>query len=239
MQPRRCEAPGLAPVGNFGYKPETQMLVAALLGFAFGFVFSIPVAGPVSILVFGRGLEDRVRSGVYLAVGGALAESMYAYLAFWGFSELFALHPWLRPISRGVTAAILLGLGIHFMRKQSTASSVEPKPDPNVGNKRSFLLGVTVTALNPTLVATWSAAATFIHSWNLVDLDSNRALPFSVGVCLGISGWFVVLLLLLRRFRGRFEHSTLDRVVRTMGLLVVLFGLAFAVSFVLDVLSFV
>ena len=74
------------------------MLTAALLGFALGFVFSMPVAGPVSLLVFGRGLQGRGRSGVSLALGSSIAESMYAYLAFWGFSALLGSYAWIEPV---------------------------------------------------------------------------------------------------------------------------------------------
>lgn len=209
------------------------MLTAALLGFAVGFVFSMPVAGPISILVFSRGLQDRIRSGVYLAIGGALAESMYAYLAFWGFSELLTAHPWVQPISRGVAALLLIGLGMHFMLKRSRPDLPELPPDPAVGNKRSFFLGLTITLLNPTLIATWGAAVAAVHSWEIVSFDSKRALPFSIGVCLGISGWFVVLLWLLRRFRGRFRRSTLDMMIRVMGVVLALLGLVFAWRFAL------
>lgn len=207
------------------------MLTAALLGFVFGFVGSMPVAGPVGILLFSRGLQDRMRSGVYLAVGSALAESVYAYLAFWGFSELLSTNAWIEPISRGLAAVLLTALGLHFMFKREQADAPAVKPDPAVGNKRSFLLGVTITALNPTLVATWGAAVAALHSFDLVTFGAERALPFSIGVLFGISGWCVLLLWLLGRFRGRFSRATLVLALRVMGGLLTLLGLFFAVRF--------
>jgi threonine/homoserine/homoserine lactone efflux protein len=207
------------------------MLTAALLGFTVGFVFSMPVAGPISILVFGRGLQDRYRSGVYLAIGGAVAESMYAYLAFWGVSELLAAHPWVQPISGGVAALLLIGLGMRFMFKRGESHVPEVPPDPAVGNKRSFFLGLTITLLNPTLIATWGAAVAAVHSWEVISFDSNRAVPFSIGVFLGISGWFVILLWLLRKYRGRFRPATLDMMIRVMGAALAVLGLVFAWRF--------
>lgn len=207
------------------------MFTASLLGFVFGFVASMPVLGPVSLLVFERGLKDRVRSGVYLALGSALAESVYAYLAFWGFSELLDVHSWIEPISRGLAAVLLTALGLRFALKGADKEAAELKPDPHIGNKRSFFLGFTITALNPTLIATWGAGVTALHSTDLIRFDSHGALPFSIGVCLGICAWFVVLLLLLSRFRGRFRRSTLDVMIRVMGGLLTLLGLFFAYRF--------
>ena len=208
------------------------MLIAALLGFAFGFVGSMPVAGPISLLVFGRGLQDRSRSGAYLAGGAAIAESVYAYLAFWGFSELLASHAWVELLSRGLAAVLLTGLGIHFMRRSAPPEASAHAPYKDVGNKRSFVLGFTITALNPTLVASWGAAVTTLHSFHVVAFGPGRALPFSIGVCLGITSWFWLLLGLLARYRNRFRPDTVERVVRVMGFLLVGLGTFFTVRFV-------
>jgi threonine/homoserine/homoserine lactone efflux protein len=207
------------------------MVIAALLGFAFGFVGSMPVAGPISLLVFGRGLQDRARSGAYLAAGAAIAESIYAYLAFWGFSELLAGYAWVELLSRALAAVLLTGLGIHFVRRSSPPPTSGYAPYKEVGNKRSFVLGFTITALNPTLMASWGAAVTTMHSFHLVAFGPGRALPFSIGVCLGITSWFWLLLGLLARYRNRFQASTVERVVRVMGVLLIGLGLFFAVRF--------
>lgn len=210
------------------------MVIAALLGFAFGFVGSMPVAGPISLLVFGRGLQDRARSGAYLAAGAAIAESVYAYLAFWGFSELLAPYAWVELWSRALAAVLLTGLGIHFVRRRPPPPpppTAGDAPSKEVGHKRSFVLGFTITALNPTLMASWGAAVTTMHSFDLVAFGPGRALPFSIGVCLGITSWFWLLLGLLARYRNRFHESTVDRVVRVMGVLLIGLGVFFAVRF--------
>jgi threonine/homoserine/homoserine lactone efflux protein len=206
-------------------------MLAALLGFCFGFVGSMPVAGPIAVLVFGRGLEDRARNGLFLASGAAIAESIYAYLAFWGFSAFLARYPWIEPTSRVAAAVILTGLGIHFYRKQPSPEGVVP-PVQGVGNKRSFFLGFTITALNPTLIATWTAAVTTVYSLDIVRFDSSEALPFSLGAFTGIVSWFATLLYLLNRFRSRFSRGSLDRLVHAMGILLIVLGLGIATRFI-------
>lgn len=207
------------------------MFAAALLGFAFGFIGSMPIAGPIAILVFGRGLENRARSGIHVAAGAAVAESAYAYLAFWGFSSLVVQYSWLEPVSRAAGALILTGLGLHFVRRRSSPEVGFRPVDPSVGNKRSFLLGFTITALNPTLMATYTAAVTTVYSMGIVSIDARGALPFAVGTAFGITIWFAVLLVLLARFRARFTPTTLDAVIRVMGLGLILLGLFFAYRF--------
>jgi len=205
---------------------------AFFLGMVLGFVGSMPVAGPIAILVLGRGLEGRASSGMYLAVGAAIAESAYAYLAFWGFSELLSAYPVVERATRGFAAVLLLALGTHFLRRPTTSTPERPPfpPDPEVGRKRSFVLGLTITALNPTLMVTWTAAVTFAHSLRVLSFEAGRALPFSLGTFAGICLWFALLLWLIGRYRGRFERSTLDRLLRVMGLGLLLLGLFFAVQ---------
>ena len=62
--------------------------VATLPGLLFGFVAAMPMAGPIWALVFERALRGRMREGLYVAIGGAVAEAVYAALAFWGFAAL-------------------------------------------------------------------------------------------------------------------------------------------------------
>lgn len=209
------------------------MLTAALLGFAFGFVTSMPVAGPVSLIVFGRGLQGRSRTGVSLAFGSAIAESMYAYLAFWGFSALLARYAWIEPLSRGLTAVLLTALGVRFARMRTAAPSEQQDTGRQVGIKRSFFLGLTITALNPTLIATWSVMVAALHSFEVVTFGADTALPFAFGVGCGSAAWFAVLLALLGRYKQRFPAATLDRTLRVMGVFAIVVGLYFGVRFVM------
>lgn len=214
--------------GRFEIQAGEMLLGAAILGFACGFVGSIPVAGPIAVLVTSRGLQDRVQSALYLASGAALAEGAYAYLAFWGFSEYLTRCAWVEPASRIAVAVVSIGLGLRFVSRPHPEPTPEAPPDPRSGNKRSFALGLTITALNPMLIAAWTAAVTALYSFDLVRFDARFALPFSLGVCTGIAAWFAALLGLLQRFRRRISHDALGRVMRGMGVLLILLGLGFA-----------
>lgn len=208
-------------------------MLAALLGFLFGFLGSMPVAGPVAVIVFGRGIEDRGRSGLYVAMGSAVAESVYAYLAFWGFAAFLTKYKWIEVVSTVAAALILCGLGLRFMTKQKPAKRAPDAPQPQVGKKRkrNFFLGFMLTALNPTLIATWTAAVTTVYSLDIVNFDERGALPFSLGAATGIVSWFATLLYLLQHFRARASPELLGRVLKVMGGFLLVLGLGIAVRF--------
>ena len=191
------------------------MIVAAIIGFLFGFIGSMPVAGPIAALVFARAVQGRMREGLHIAIGGALAEAFYAALAFWGFAELLKTYAWLETVSNAAAAVILTALGVIFLCHKGT----EPAntPGEQASSRRGVLLGFSITALNPTLIATWAAASATLLSSGVVALDTSHAVPFSVGAMVGIILWFVTLLRLVGHFRDRFSYETLATVIRGMG----------------------
>ncbi|MBW2735341.1 MAG: LysE family transporter [Deltaproteobacteria bacterium] len=210
------------------------MVVALIIGFLFGFIGSMPVAGPIAVLVFARGVENRHKSGLFIALGGALAEGIYAFLAFWGFAALLAKYSFIMPASRAAAAVVLTALGVVFLRRKTVQKDVPPTED---GWRSGFMLGFTITALNPTLIATWTAAATTLFSTGWVKFEPAMALPFGGGAIIGIASWFGLLLYLVRRYRGRFSNDSLTRIIRVMGVFLLGIAAYFAVLFVRTMLA--
>lgn len=232
----RARTDSVAHAGRNRYL--SVMIVAALLGLCFGYLGSMPIAGPIAILVFERGLEGRRRDGLYIACGSAIVESAYAYLAFWGFSALLERYAWIELASRIAAAVILTAIGIYCFRRdisEGDRSKLVSRHRESKGG--SFLLGFTVTAINPTLLATWGATVTTLYSLQIVHFDSAKALPFSIGACVGIVLWFLTLLYLMKRMEHRFTPRSLDRVLNGMGVALIAVGLVLAVRVVVRVLA--
>ena len=205
------------------------MLAAVLVGVVIGFIGSMPVAGPIALLVLGRGLENRSRNGLWLALGSAIAESVYAYLAFWGFGAVLARYAWIEEASRFGAAVALVALGVHFYRRRKQAAAVTAPPT-NSGNKRNFVLGFVITLLNPTLIATWTFTVTTVYSLGLLTFEADKALPFSLGAFSGIVGWFATLLYLLKRFRTVVTPVSLQRALNLVGIVLIVVGLCIGVA---------
>ena len=105
-------------------------------------------------------------------------------------------------------------LGVLFLCHRRTEISDAGGPERS---GTGLLLGFTITALNPTLIATWSAASAMLLSRGLIDLRPQHALPFGLGALLGIVLWFATLLRLVGRFRERFSYAGLVAVIRVTG----------------------
>ncbi len=210
------------------------MFTALIIGFLFGFIGSMPVAGPIAALVLARALSGRFRAACAISVGAAVAEAGYAFLAFYGFSTLLVKYPVILPISRAAAALILTTLGVLLAWKQGKIGETkEPERDRLTG---SLLLGFTICALNPTLLATWTAASATLASSGLLKITPQLAIPFALSACVGIVAWFLVLLALVRKYRERFRAETLAKVVRAIGVVLVGLGIYFGYLFISSVL---
>jgi threonine/homoserine/homoserine lactone efflux protein len=205
------------------------VLAAVIVGVVLGYIGSMPVAGPIALLVLGRGLENRSRNGLALAFGAAIAESVYAYLAFWGFGAVLARYAWIEKAARFGAAIALIALGVHFYRRRHKAAAASP-PAGNAGDARNFVLGFMITLLNPTLIATWTFTVTTVYSLGLLTFEAHKALPFSLGAFSGIVGWFATLLYLLKRFRANVTQTGLQRALKLVGVVLIAVGVVIGVA---------
>lgn len=202
------------------------MAAALFIACLMGFVGSMPPAGPIALLVADRGLRGRGREGLLLAAGAALPEAAYAGLAALGLSAVLPRWPHLVPVSRVIAGLVVATVGALLALRPATPRS---GPDPTAGGRKDFVLGLIIAALNPTFLATWAGAVAVVHATGIVDITPRIAPVFAAGVLVGNLGWFMLLLWLVGRYRERFRREVLERVVRLMGAVLVVMGLAFVV----------
>ena len=210
------------------------MVVVLLIGFTLGFFGSVPLAGPIAVLVFAYGLEGRFRTGIFLSLGAALAESIYAYAAFWGVGTLLGRYPSIVLASHAVIGTLLIGVGIVLTRRELSAG-LEKTSKPR--HARALALGFAISIFNPTLLVTWSAATAALYGTGFMSEGAGASIPFAIGVIGGIVGWFSLLLLLIRRYSGSFTRNFLDRAVNAIGVVLMLIGGWFLVEPIHDLVA--
>ena len=204
------------------------MIVALIIGFVFAFFGSIPIAGPIAVIVLSKGLQYRNRAGLFIAIGAAVAEAIYAFLAFWGFSAVLSRYPKLIPATRLVGCAILIGLGIYLaVRTPKSKEAAQSKDKSKVVGVRNILLGFSMTVVNPTLLVTWTAVVGAAHSTGILEMQPRDAFPFSIGVCGGIIAWFALMLMLIGRFHHRMNPKKMQKIIQAIGIALIALGAAF------------
>lgn len=187
----------------------SSFFIASCAGALLGYVGSIPAAGPLAILIVTAALDrDRPRAA-RLAIGGALAEGLWAAIALLGIQRVVAGGA-LRAVSL-VGAVVLVVLGALMLRP--------PRPREGPSSPAHAVVGFVIVATNPGFLVAWTGFAAA-----LATFGRFAALPTALGAVVGIVAWFATLYALVTRFALRPE--TLARVTRALGVVVIGFGLA-------------
>lgn len=136
----------------------TQALFTiSFIGLLAGFVFSMPVAGPISILVTSNALRGRLSYCIHAALGASIADLIYVFIAVLGLTELYNIYRPLIPYILIVGSIFLFFLGLKIARTRLNISSPGHEGDPSarVEKNNGFVTGFLLNFLNPTLFLGW------------------------------------------------------------------------------------
>ncbi len=207
------------------------------LGLALGAVGSVPLAGPISVLVLRRGVAGRTSEGRAAAAGAAVAEGIHAYLAFRGLSWIVVRWPQALIVSEifGVAVLILAGVWL-WLRPMPRSVGAVSDPDPlppglgrlpwggRQGNPTHLALGFLLTGANLSILLNWTAVLGVLSRFGYHPGGGADGLLFAVGVAIGIAVWFELALRLLARYRLRLAEGILRWSTRAVAALLVSLG---------------
>jgi threonine/homoserine/homoserine lactone efflux protein len=199
-------------------------LKIALIGLLIGFIGSMPLAGPIALLIFRKGSRGEYQEGAALALGATLPEAMYCWLAVLGFDYIFVHHPMVEPIARLAGAVLMVVLGLVFVFSKQKQQQTVTKLSGQRKHAAPFLTGFSISLLNPVLLMTWSGVVAVVYTIHGTFTNVEKVM-FPIGVGAGIFLWFAVMLILMRWLHGRFRPSALDPVIRIFGIMMTLLGL--------------
>jgi threonine/homoserine/homoserine lactone efflux protein len=162
------------------------LLTLFLVGAVAGAFFSMPIAGPISILIVSRALAGKTRFCLMTAVGAALIETIIVFVAVFGISVFYEFYQPFLPYFLSVGAILVMIVGIRITRQKVDINAIESKTviTDKYENRGGLLTGVLINLTNLTLLINWSVASfitlTFVASIGLniggLDLVLNKNL---------------------------------------------------------------
>ncbi len=197
-------------------------LLALSFGFAMGFIGSVPLTGPIALLVFHRGLQGRYWRGIAVGLGGTTGELIYCTLAVAGVGALVKQFPLASAGLKTMSALILIAFGLYFLIAPPNADISEAEDIDHASETwpKDFGQGFMISAFNPILLLNWTAAVAIVYSMIPVELDLSARASFVLGAGLGVGSWFSLLIVILRHFKRRLPEGLVGWVQRTMGAIV-------------------
>jgi threonine/homoserine/homoserine lactone efflux protein len=172
-------------------------MLAALIGFAIGFVTSIPI-GPINVAVLTKGMRESFAHGLSLAIGAALMDFVYASAAMFGFFAVFQ-GPRIGLLFEILGFILLVYFGIKSLRSEPRQIDNGMKLPLKRELHSSFWAGVFLYLSNPTFLGYWITVAGVIQAYKLVINEWIDNLFFAVAVGVGAATWFYALLKFFRK----------------------------------------
>ena len=204
------------------------MILALFIGLIIGFLMCIPV-GPINVWVVNTLLKHNFKSAFSIALGGSLMDFIYFFLILTGLS-FFNFSSSMSLVLKVVGVLLLFAFGIkELFAKAPNFDFSETKETHERKNLAGFfLVGVVIYTSNPTLIATMSGLAALIKSWNLFAFNFINYFFLSIGLAIGSSFWFYLLLKLVEKYREKIPQKFYVNFSRTSGLLMTIFSFIMA-----------
>ena len=132
-----------------------SIISVSVAGLLAGFIFSMPIAGPISILVATNALKGRLRYCNLVSLGASIADFAYVFIAVFGLTRLYSFYKPAMPYIFAAGSIFFLFLGYKIIRTKIDIEHLEDKTHLaekiQRRDKGAFYTGFMINFLNPTL----------------------------------------------------------------------------------------
>lgn len=136
------------------------------MGFVAGFVMSIPVAGPINILITSNALMGKLRYCLRVAIGSSIIEFFYVLVIVFGIVSLYEVYKPFVPYILIIGSVVLILVGMRVMRTKFDITHVNLKEivRDKIANKGGLTTGILINLTNPSLFLGWLSSTFIIFS---------------------------------------------------------------------------
>jgi threonine/homoserine/homoserine lactone efflux protein len=146
-----------------------SILTVSIAGLLAGFIFSMPIAGPISILITSNALKGRLRYCNMVNIGASIADFSYVFIAVYGLTKLYSFYKPLIPYMFLVGSVFFLFLGYRIINTKMDIEHLEDKSHLTEKIKKKerggFYTGFMINFLNPTLFLGVLTSSFFVISF--------------------------------------------------------------------------
>lgn len=147
----------------------TEIIITmAIAGLLAGFIFSMPVAGPISIMITSNAFKGKIRFCHRVTIGASFADFFYVLITFFGLTKLYTLYKPALPYILAAGAIFIVYTGFRTMK---TKVDPEHLDDVHIAEKLrkkdegGLYSGFMINFLNPTLFFGWLTTSFFVISF--------------------------------------------------------------------------
>jgi threonine/homoserine/homoserine lactone efflux protein len=139
------------------------ILTLSVAGLLAGFIFSMPIAGPISVLIVSNALKGNLRYCYLLTIGASLSDLVYVFIAVFGLTSFYSAYKPVIPYLMLLGAVFVAYTGYRIFKSRIDPDHIDDKVHPK-GSDGGFHTGLMINFLNPTLFFGWLTSSFIVIS---------------------------------------------------------------------------
>ncbi|MCD4656903.1 MAG: LysE family translocator [Planctomycetes bacterium] len=141
----------------------TSLIEISLVGLITGFIFSVPVTGPIGILTISKTLQGQRSYAVMAATGAAVVDILYCFIAVFGFVKFVKAYEDVIPYILAVGSVVIVVIAVRIYRTKLDMEHIDETRishrQPRISKRGALMTGFMINFLNPTLFFGWLASS--------------------------------------------------------------------------------
>jgi len=201
-----------------------MLLQVFFLSFAVSLLGTIPPA-TINITVMQLSLKMKAQSAVFLSLGAAIVDTIYAGIAV-KIQEFLSDQIEVTNYFYLIAALVLITLGVLSLVTKPPQVEVKIDDNQQLGFAKGLLLGL----LNPLAMPFWLGVTSYLKLQGIIDLEGINYWSYILGV---FSGEFALLMIIVK------VGSKFQRVASNRTIVKILPGVAFCILGVVNLAQWV
>lgn len=175
-----------------------EILLLIPVAWLIGFFTAIPL-GATQIEIAKRSLRGYLAQALMIAVGSALSDIMYGFIAMFGISP-FLKDQKIMALFWFLSAVVLIALGIFTLLHPSKRKDHKHEDSGLADSRLALFLGFSLAATNPPIIMWWLICAELIRNMGIVSVfHTDTIVIFVLSLGLGIASYLSLLSFVLKR----------------------------------------
>jgi threonine/homoserine/homoserine lactone efflux protein len=137
------------------------ILTLSIVGAIAGFLYSVPVAGPISIIVVSKAFQGKLRFCKRTAIGAAIVEILFVFVAVYGLAAFYEYYQPFVPYLILIGAVFVIIIGLKLRKQKIDFQSLESQVivTDKYENRGGLRTGLVLNLTNPVLFINWIIAS--------------------------------------------------------------------------------
>ncbi len=191
-----------------------------------GFFTAIPL-GATQIEIAKRSLRGYLLPAVLVAIGSALSDIMYGFIAMFGIAP-FLKDQKVMAVFWFLSAAVLIVLAFFTLRQHTKLKNPGQEESALGNNRLALFVGFSLASTNPPIIMWWLICAELIRHMGIVSVfHADTIVIFVLSFGLGIASYLTLLSFVLKRVGKFISKKTESAINISLGLTLILLSLYF------------